>query len=42
MNAIEKWHDVMKSGGNDAATKLDELLHNDVKAKNVLCFKVKL
>ena len=30
MNAIEKWHDVMKSGGKDAATKLDELLHNDV------------
>ena len=30
MNAIEKWHDVMKSGGKDAATKLDELLHSDV------------
>ena len=30
MNAIEKWHDVMKTGGSDATKKLDELLHDDV------------
>ena len=30
MNAIEKWHDVMKTGGSDAKEKLDELLHDDV------------
>tara|TARA_B100001248_G_scaffold150195_1_gene112639 strand:- start:2808 stop:3236 length:429 start_codon:yes stop_codon:yes gene_type:complete len=30
MNAIEKWHDVMKTGGSDATEKLDDLLHDDV------------
>tara|TARA_B100001778_G_C18208427_1_gene458903 strand:- start:144 stop:578 length:435 start_codon:yes stop_codon:yes gene_type:complete len=30
MNAIEKWHEVMKSGGAEAASKLDNLLHDDV------------
>jgi hypothetical protein len=30
MNAIEKWHEIMKSGGSDAAAKLDDLLHDDV------------
>ena len=30
MNAIESWHEVMKSGGKGASVKLDELLHDDV------------
>ena len=30
MNAIEKWHEIMKSGGSDSAAKLDDLLHDDV------------
>ena len=30
MNAIEKWHDIMKSGGSNAKEKLDNLLHDDV------------
>ena len=30
MNAIDGWHDVMKSGGKDASNKLDDLLHEDV------------
>jgi len=30
MNVIEKWHEVMKSGGHDATIKLDELLHDEV------------
>ena len=30
MNAIEKWHDIMKSGGSNAIEKLDNLLHDDV------------
>ena len=30
MNAVDKWHDVMKSGGSGAEDKLDELLHEDV------------
>ena len=30
MNAIEKWHEIMKSGGLGAAEKLDDLLHDDV------------
>ena len=30
MNAVNKWHDVMKSGGSGAEDKLDELLHEDV------------
>ena len=30
MNAIDKWHDVMKSGGSAAEDKLDKLLHEDV------------
>ena len=30
MNAVDKWHDVMKSGGSGAEHKLDELLHEDV------------
>ncbi len=30
MNAIEKWHDIMKSGGINAKEKLDDLLHDDV------------
>ena len=30
MNAIEKWHEVMKTGGSDATEKLDDLLHDDV------------
>ena len=30
MNAIESWHEVMKSGGKGASEKLDELLHDDV------------
>ena len=30
MNAIDKWHEVMKGGGSDAAEKLDDLLYDDV------------
>ena len=30
MSAIEKWHDIMKSGGSNAKEKLDDLLHDDV------------
>ena len=30
MNAVDKWHEVMKSGGSGAEDKLDELLHEDV------------
>ena len=30
MSAIEKWHDIMKSGGSSAKEKLDNLLHDDV------------
>ena len=30
MNAIDKWHEVMKSGGSNATEKLDDLLHDDV------------
>ena len=30
MSAIEKWHDIMKSGGSNAKEKLDNLLHDDV------------
>ncbi len=30
MNAVDKWHDVMKSGGSGSDHKLDELLHEDV------------
>ena len=30
MNAIEKWHEVMKGGGLGAKEKLDDLLHEDV------------
>ena len=30
MNAIDRWHDVMKSGGLEAEKKLDDLLHDDV------------
>ena len=30
MNAVDKWHDVMKSGGTGAEDKLDDLLHDDV------------
>ena len=30
MSAIEKWHDIMKSGGSSAKEKLDDLLHDDV------------
>ena len=30
MSAIEKWHDIMKSGGSNAIEKLDNLLHDDV------------
>ena len=30
MNVVEKWHDIMKSGGLGAESKLDELLHEDV------------
>mgnify|MGYP001381972106 FL=1 len=30
MNAIEKWHDVMKTGSLGAKEKLDDLLHEDV------------
>ena len=30
MNAIERWHDIMKSGSSNAKEKLDNLLHDDV------------
>ena len=30
MSAIEKWHDIMKSGGSNAKEKLDNLLHDEV------------
>ena len=30
MNALESWHNIMKSGGVDASNKLDFLLHDDV------------
>lgn len=30
MNAIDRWHDIMKTGGAESAAKLDELLHDDV------------
>ena len=30
MNAIDGWHDVMRSGGKDVSKKLDDLLHEDV------------
>ncbi len=30
MNAIESWHEVMKSGGKGVAERLDALLHDDV------------
>ena len=30
MNAIDGWHDVMRSGGKDTSKKLDDLLHEDV------------
>ena len=30
MSAIEKWHEVMKVGGKEGASKLDSLLHDDV------------
>ena len=30
MNAVDKWHDVMKSGGSGAEDKLEKLLHEDV------------
>jgi hypothetical protein len=30
MNAIEKWHDIMKGDSSDAPSKLDDLLHDDV------------
>ena len=30
MNAVDKWHEVMKSGGSGAKEKLDDLLHEDV------------
>ena len=30
MKAVNKWHDVMKSGGTGAEDKLEELLHDDV------------
>jgi hypothetical protein len=30
MSAIEKWHDIMKSGGSNAKEKLDNLIHDDV------------
>ena len=30
MNAIESWHEVMKSGGKDVSKKLDNLLHDNV------------
>ncbi len=30
MNAIEKWHDIMKNPGPNITEKLDDLLHEDV------------
>ena len=30
MNALEKWHEIMKSGGINASQKLDDLLDDDV------------
>ena len=30
MNAIDGWHDVMRSRGKDVSKKLDDLLHEDV------------
>ncbi len=30
MNAVEKWHDIMKNPGSNISEKLDELLDNDV------------
>ena len=30
MNAIEKWHDIMKGDPSEAPNKLDDLLHDDV------------
>ena len=30
MNAIDRWHDIMKTGGAESAAKLDKLLHDDV------------
>ena len=30
MSAIEQWHEVMKVGGKEGASKLDSLLHDDV------------
>ena len=30
MSAIEKWHEIMKSGGSNAKEKLDNLLHDEV------------
>ena len=30
MNAVEKWHDIMKNPGSNVSEKLDELLDNDV------------
>ena len=30
MNAIEKWHEIMKGNSSEAPNKLDDLLHDDV------------
>ena len=30
MNAVEKWHDIMKNPGSNVSKKLDELLDDDV------------
>ena len=30
MNAIDKWHDIMKGDSSEAPNKLDDLLHDDV------------
>ena len=30
MNAIEKWHDIMKNPGPNITERLDDLLHDDV------------
>ena len=30
MNAIEKWHEIMKGDSSEATNKLDDLLHDDV------------
>ena len=30
MNAVEKWHDIMKNPGPNITEKLDDLLHDDV------------